>query len=262
MLKQRIASALVLVPLAIAAAWLGHPWLTLFVALAVGLAAWEFGQLGRHLGHQVFPNLSAAIAVAFAVERGFAGGRYLGAVLAIGTIIATIWHVIRAHTGTRTEAWAITVFAGVFVGFLGSHLVALRALPDGLAWLATTVITVWVADTAAYLAGSRWGRRKLAPLISPGKTWEGSCAALFASLPFGAALAWSAGIGPTNGLAIGLIVGLLTPFADLAKSMLKREAGVKDSSNLIPGHGGGLDRVDTLLFAGALVYYYAVLIAL
>lgn len=261
MLKQRVASALILLPLVVALAWLGHPWMTLGVALALAVAAWEFARLGTRLGHRALPALSVAVALALTLERGFTLGRYQEMLLVLVLIAAAVVYVLQPHSRTVTESWAITALAGIYVGLLGSYLVALRALSDGLAWLVLAVVTVWIGDTGAYLVGRATGRHKLAPLISPGKTWEGVAGGLAAALAGGVAIAWLAGLSPAHGLVAGLVAGAICPFGDLAKSLVKREAGVKDSSNLIPGHGGMLDRVDTLLFAAPLMYYYATLVA-
>ena len=262
MLKQRLLSALVLLPVVLASAWLGHPWVTLLVTVALALGAWEFARLGERAGHKINPAVSATLAGLLALERGFFLGRYQAVLLAFGIIAITIWYVLQAERPPRTEPWAIGLLAGIYVGFLGSHLEALRALPNGRAWLALALVTIWVSDTGAYLAGTVWGKHKLASHLSPKKTWEGAVGGLVSAPVSGALIAWLGGISPLHGLAAGLLIGIICPFGDLAKSMLKRQVGVKDSSNLIPGHGGMLDRLDTLLFVAPLVYYYAVLMAL
>ncbi|MGQ9553785.1 MAG: phosphatidate cytidylyltransferase [Anaerolineae bacterium] len=261
-LKQRLLSALVFVPVVVACAWLGHPWITLLAATALTLGAWEFARLGERAGHKVTPALSAALAGLLALERGFFLGRYQAALLALAIIAITIWYVLRAEAPPRSEPWALALLAGIYVGFLGSHLVALRALPNGLAWLALALVTMWISDTGAYFVGSAFGKHKLALHLSPKKTWEGAAGGLITALVSGTLIAWLGGISPVHGFAVGLMIGTICPFGDLAKSILKRQVGVKDSSNLIPGHGGMLDRLDTLLFVAPLVYYYATIVVL
>ena len=261
MLRERIISAAVLLPLVAACAWLGSPWFTALVLLALVLGAREFAALGALAGHQVAPWLSMATAAAFALERGVLGGRLQAAVLAASLLGVTIWYVLHYHSPTRTESWAITLAAGVYVGFLGSHLIALRLLENGLGWLAVAVVTMWVSDTGAYALGRLLGRHKMAPVLSPKKTWEGAAGGLVTAVLCAVAIAVLAGIGAVHGLAAGLLVGLICPFGDLAISMVKRQVGVKDTGKLIPGHGGVLDRLDTLLFVAPLVYYYAALVA-
>ncbi len=262
MLKTRVITAVVILPALAVLAWVGHPWLTLFVAVALGLGAYEFGQLGRAAGHDVLPALPAVFAACLALSAGFGQGRYASAVLSLGSLALVIWYVFHAHSPTRTEAWAMTFLASVYVGFLGSHRVALRALPDGLLWLVLAIVTTWVSDTGAFLIGRQWGRRKLAPHLSPKKTWMGCLGGLVTAVGFAVPLAYWGGAGAGHGLAVGLLIGVVCPFGDLVISMVKRQVGVKDTGALFPGHGGMLDRLDTLLVAAPLIYYYAVLFAL
>ncbi|MHB0877747.1 MAG: phosphatidate cytidylyltransferase [Anaerolineae bacterium] len=260
-MRDRLLSAAVLLPVVGACAWLGSPWFTLFVVLALGLGARELANMGVLAGHQVVPWISLAIAAAFAVERGVSGGSLLGAVLALSLLGTTVWYVIHFRSPTRTESWAITLAGGVYVGFLGSHLIALRLLEGGLAWLTLAVVTMWISDTGAYAVGRLLGRHKMAPVLSPKKTWEGAAGGLVTALIFGVLIAGLVGIAPIHGLAVGGLIGVICPFGDLAISMIKRQVGVKDTGNLIPGHGGVLDRLDTLLFIAPLAYYYATLAA-
>lgn len=261
MLQTRILSALVILPVVLFCAWFGHPWLTVLVAFVLSLGALEFARLGRRAGHSTAPAIAVAIAGLLALERGFCGGRYQPLLLALALLAPATWYVFHARLPTRLEAWGLTFLAALYVGFLGSHFVALRAMDNGFWWLALGVATVWISDTGAYLVGRLWGSRRMAPHISPRKTWEGAVAGLLAALAAGLLLSWPAGVATVHGLAIGAIVGVVSPLGDLAISVIKRQVGVKDSSNLIPGHGGMLDRLDSLLFAAPLVYYYACLVA-
>ena len=259
-LRDRVLSAAVFGPIVVACGYFGHPWFTLLCALALGLGAKEFGELGRRAQQQVSPVLSAAVASALALERGFAGGRYSPFVLATGVLCSAVIYVLVAKPGSRCfEGWAITVTGFVYVGFLGSHLVALRSLPRGIAWLGLAVITIWVSDSSAYFVGRAWGKRRLAPYLSPRKTWEGAVAGALSAVLAAAVIGRIGSLPISASLLSGALMGCLCPFGDLAVSMLKRQVGVKDTSNLIPGHGGVLDRLDTLLFSAPIVYWLAVL---
>jgi phosphatidate cytidylyltransferase len=122
--------------------------------------------------------------------------------------------------------------------------------PRGLAWVLTVILAIWVGDSVALFAGSSFGKRKLAPLISPNKSQEGAIGGLLASMVVGAVSFLGFGLGDWKlGLIAGAVIGLAGQIGDLAESVLKRQAGVKDSGSLIPGHGGVLDRIDALLFA-------------
>ena len=122
--------------------------------------------------------------------------------------------------------------------------------PRGLAWVLTIIVVIWVGDSVALFAGRAFGNRKLAPLISPNKSQEGAFGGLVASMAVGAASFQGFGLGDWKlGLFAGALIGLAGQFGDLAESVLKRQAGVKDSGSVVPGHGGILDRIDALLFA-------------
>ena len=263
-LRQRVISAAIILPVVAACAWFGHPWMTLLVGLVAGLGAYEFAHLGRRLGLDIATAIPVTVAVLLALERGFCGGRYQAGLLALSVLFSTMWYVWRSwrsgHATAPTESWAVSVLIGVYVGFLGGHLAAIRVIAGGLQWLVLGVVGMWLSDTGAYFVGSTLGRHKMAPSLSPKKTWEGAVGGLVTALLFCVVFAWLSGIGAWHGLAVGLMIGLICPFGDLAISMVKRQSKVKDSGNLIPGHGGMLDRLDTLLFVAPLVFYYATII--
>ncbi|HYF62392.1 MAG TPA: phosphatidate cytidylyltransferase, partial [Herpetosiphonaceae bacterium] len=135
-------------------------------------------------------------------------------------------------------------------------LEGLRLAP-GAAWIFATFAVTWASDTGAYFAGRAFGRNKMSPRLSPKKTWEGFAGGTLASIGAGVGIVALLGlpVSPLVGVALGLIGAIGGTLGDLAESMLKRQAGVKDSGNLIPGHGGLLDRVDSLLFTAPLIYY-------
>jgi phosphatidate cytidylyltransferase len=138
-----------------------------------------------------------------------------------------------------------------------AHLIALRQLADGLAWVWLALLSTWGADTLAYFVGRTRGRHKLWPRHSPKKTWEGLFGGIGGGL-LGAAIVTSfSSLTWHTTLIIGTVVPVVALFGDLSISMMKRHVGVKDSSRLFPGHGGFLDRIDSLLFVSIVVYYYA-----
>ena len=154
----------------------------------------------------------------------------------------------------------IAVLGAVYPGILMAMVVRLRQLPDGVAWLLLTLVVTWLNDTGAYFAGRAYGRRKLYPRISPSKTWEGAVGGLAASV-LGAilvkALGWLPQLPWWGSVIVGAGAAVLGPLGDLSESMLKRAYGAKDSSGLLPGHGGVLDRVDALLFTAPFVLFCA-----
>jgi phosphatidate cytidylyltransferase len=157
---------------------------------------------------------------------------------------------------------SLTLFGFLYLPLLLGHLALLRALPEGRQWVFLTLLIVMASDTAAYFIGVSFGRRKLYPAISPNKSIEGSLGGLAGSLG-GAFLgrAWFfPAIGIQDCIFLGLGLGALAQLGDLFESMLKRSFQVKDSGNLIPGHGGILDRLDSLIFAFPAAYYYALIL--
>lgn len=167
---------------------------------------------------------------------GAAGALYLGLPL-YGAV------ALRSHAGSVDAAWFSRLADLAAFGW--------PAAPRGLAWILIVIVATWIGDTSAYLVGRAWGRRPLLPRVSPRKTVEGSLAGLAGSSLIGAlgVVVFGLGLPVGIGLLVGLTVGAVGQVGDLAESLLKRQANVKDSGDLIPGHGGVLDRIDALLFA-------------
>jgi phosphatidate cytidylyltransferase len=161
--------------------------------------------------------------------------------------------------------WVWTVVGILYIGWLLSYLVALRGLDSGRNWVFLVLFVTWVSDTTAFLVGRRLGRHKLAPAISPGKTWEGTiggiCAGIAVSTLFFTPTSFQLPLSPGQTILLGALTSILGQLGDLFESLFKRNLGVKDSGKLMPGHGGILDRIDSLILAGIVVYYYAIWVA-
>jgi phosphatidate cytidylyltransferase len=152
--------------------------------------------------------------------------------------------------------------SGIFyIGWLGAYLISLRELPDGLWWILLVLPSVWLADSGAYFVGRAMGKRKFSPRLSPKKTWEGYIGGVIIGalgsilLAFIITMIKPGVMTPLQGGMMGLILALVTPLGDLGESMVKRQFGIKDSSNIIPGHGGVFDRIDSWLWAGVIGFY-------
>ncbi|HEV2122783.1 MAG TPA: phosphatidate cytidylyltransferase, partial [Chloroflexota bacterium] len=206
--------------------------------------------------------------------------RFSVAAAVIVPLVVLLFH--RGDMRGRLVGWALTLSGTLYVAWLISHFQTLRLIGDldteaGRGWVFFTLVATWSFDSGAYLVGSRIGRHRFMTWISPKKTWEGAAggfllcfvttliarSTFIASIPALQLLGWAPLPIPlwhTPFLALG--VAAAAQFGDLAESMIKREAGAKDASELIPGHGGMLDRVDSLLFTVVLVYYYAVILTL
>jgi phosphatidate cytidylyltransferase len=258
-LVGRLATAFVIGVVMLGAIIWGRP-LGLGAVLAVvsAFAASEFYTITRRerrLPNEVIGVIAAASMPLAAALWGRLG---LTATVAALMVASLLWHV--AFRQVRTSDTAVTVFGAVYVGFLLAHLVLVRQLDSGTELALAVIVSVWANDVFAYLVGSTVGRHKLAPTISPKKSWEGFAAGtvftmavwvgvyFIADLPL--SLGWLAFTGV--GVSLAAIVG------DLAESRLKREAGVKDSGTLLPGHGGFLDRFDSLILVSVVAYYLLV----
>lgn len=180
------------------------------------------------------------------------------AFLLIGGAAYAIWSMERGQSQPMYEL-ALAVFGGMYIGWLGSYLLSVRKLEEGAYLTLFLYGCVAFSDSAAYFIGRAWGKHKLSPRVSPKKTWEGYIASAIGGALFGAlagGLPNSAVLDFGHGALIGLLIGLLGTVGDLAMSLIKRQVGAKDSSHLIPGHGGILDRIDSVLVAAVIGFYY------
>lgn len=272
MLRERARSAAILAPPILLALLLGGPWISLVVAVAVGLGAIEAFRLLTAAGHASFPALGVVLAVVIALGdsvRQLPGGS--GLLLAgVGLVLVAAVAITRPDPREGLATLMTTSFGAVWVGLLGfvPRLAALDApVVDGSilgwlggerAWVLILLLTVWTYDTAAYGVGRRFGQRHFIPHISPGKTVEGTVGGLVGAVLVCALLVAAVGRPPVAGLVLGLVIALAAQVGDLAESMLKRAAGAKESGRLIPGHGGLLDRIDSFLFAAPVAYLFVV----
>jgi phosphatidate cytidylyltransferase len=251
-------------PIVAVAVWAGG-WVFFALVLSVtALAGYEFTGMMHAGGHKTSLLFVLAIIALVFADAAFPGYDIARHGLVWILILSVSWQIVRYRSGgAPTVDWALTISGGLYVGWLLSHFVALRALPYGLAWTALALLATWASDSGAYFLGRAIGRHKLCPTLSPGKTWEGIAGGLIGGLLAGGivgalAMHWVGAIGVLQGLAVGGIAAVMAPFGDLAISMMKREAGVKDSGALIPGHGGMLDRTDSLMSVAVATYYFAV----
>lgn len=262
MLSTRILSAAILIPLVVVALLLGGPWFVGLVALAASLATIEFYQLSSRLGARPYFLVGTALAAVLVLASAFPAYRMAPSLFVLVLAALMLVSVLRQNYDGFLADWSATLVGGAYVGGMLSHFVLLRNLGGGLTWVGLALVGTWVCDTAAYLVGSRWGRRPFFPRISPHKTVEGAVAGLVAGTAATIAIAIPLlGLSWPLAAGLGLLISLAATFGDLAESVVKRQAGAKDSGNLIPGHGGALDRIDSLLFVGVAVYYFAIWIA-
>jgi phosphatidate cytidylyltransferase len=259
-------------------------WSVWSVAAAVGVAAviglFELYGAFRAGGYQ--PRLSVGVAIALGAILAFLLQPFVAfdltmLAVTLAIVVSMVVEVIDYRTEGALPSWGLTVAGALYLGWLFGHFVLLRELATplrpslftrfqiapGTAWIFMLFAVTWIQDTAAYFVGRWIGRHKMAPLLSPKKTWEGAVGGLVGSVV--AALLCVPLFGLPLSLAqaalIGLVGGVVGPLGDLAESLIKRQVGLKDAGNLIPGHGGILDRADSLLFNGAVLYYLILLMA-
>ena len=256
MLFQRLISAAVGIPLVVLAIWLGDEVFAAIIALAVFIASIEISA-ARGVARTPGGVLTAALTAALPLAALGGTDDLLGAATA-SILVLSILLTFTLDPKTSIEGWLWSVTLALFFGLLAAHFVLLRESANGRDLVIFAVLTVWIADTGAYFVGRVIGRHKLAPAISPGKTIEGAIGSVAAGLAavFGLNLALGLDLAIEHRIGLGLILPVLTIFGDLAESAIKRSIGVKDSSVLVPGHGGIADRLDSLLFTVPAVYWY------
>jgi phosphatidate cytidylyltransferase len=255
-LLTRTISAVVLLPLVLSAIYKGGDLFLVLVGLVLGLAVFEFVQLMAHGDFRPALLFSWGFMCTGLLIARDPSGAWLRPAIAGLLGGALVWQLFQAQSVAPTADWALTAVGGLYIGWMGGHLVALREVSDGIRWLLLSLVITWSADTGAYLVGSTWGQRKLAPRLSPGKTIEGTLGGWGTGIVVGGLLAGLLDLGILHGLVMGVLIGIASPLGDLGISMMKRQVGVKDSGRLIPGHGGMLDRIDSILFTVVIGFYY------
>jgi len=257
MLLTRALSALVLAPIVIAATMLGGWALVVFLGVALGVASREYvGLLERGGAH---PSWGVAVVwiVMLLLDPMLPEAHLASLAISVILIGSLTWQMTR-RSATAAADWALANAGGLYLGWAGQHFIRIRFLDATGAWLILTLAAVWLADTGAYLVGTRWGRHKMTPTLSPKKSWEGLIGGMLTAIALSALLASALNLPPIHGAALGLIGALAGTLGDLSISMMKRQVGAKDSGHLIPGHGGALDRLDSLLFVAIVGYLYLI----
>ncbi len=262
---QRLLTAAVGGPLLLAATFLlPWPWYFALILGAVVVAALEFTRLLRPLAPgaplAVLPALvvAAAVALALALAAAPAAPEAAEVWTIAGGLAFTLGVSAAVLFGRTPAAEALAAVGGLCFGtlYLALPAVAFARLHQIDRWLPVLAFgVVWIGDSAAFYVGSRWGRHKLAPVVSPNKSWEGAAASLVAAVASAALWSWivRGGVAPAV-VALGALANLAGQVGDLVESLFKRGSGIKDSGHLLPGHGGMLDRIDGLLFAAPVLW--------
>ena len=263
MLKKRVITGLWGIPLLIAAVWFSRPeypfpWFTVLVAIWGALAVFEFYKLVAGAKAQPLTYFGLAWTLLFIISPHFQYDFTVPLLLTLAVILPLSWLLGRPKKEGAFVGWAWTLAGILYIGWLLSYLVALRGLDGGRNWVFFALFTTFASDTAAFFVGRALGRHKLAPRVSPGKTWEGTIAGVFGAIIASLLFTLLIPISYWQIVVLGILVSIFGQLSDLVESLFKRNMGVKDSSRLIPGHGGFLDRIDSVVFAGVVVYYYVI----
>ena len=257
MLPLRLLSAAVGVPLLVVAVWLGSYWLLALIVVIAILGTWEFHKLARSI--TITPPLPFSLALALGLTlTSHWGSAYLLIALGSAILASLAWQIAQEVRGKGVKAKLVGLAGPFYIGVpLGLGLL-LRDGPDGRDWMLVALLATFSVDTGAYAVGRLIGKHKLAPRISPGKTWEGVVGGLMGGVgaTFELTLILDLPMDTWKALPLGLLIAVAGMSGDLAESWLKRTAGAKESGTLVPGHGGVLDRTDSIITTLVITYFW------
>jgi len=266
MLRQRVLSSIVFIPILIAAIWFGSPWFTILVGIAALLGLIEFFRIADQLRLQSLTVVSFFWTIFFIIGAQFSTYledqdlSILPLALALSAIFVSIFIMIISRSLQRYNLilWSWSLIGIFYMGFLLGHWIQLMN-EFGRDWVLLALFSTFAVDTTAYFVGRAWGKRKMAPSISPGKTWEGAIGGFIGGIAASLLLSLLPEIDITywKVVVLGGLISIFAQLGDLTESKLKRTAGVKEAGSIIPGHGGILDRLDSIVFVGVVVYYWA-----
>jgi phosphatidate cytidylyltransferase len=266
MLKHRVITATVGVPLFILAIWFGDPgpWFSILIAGATLAGTYEFYHMANFNRREPLLYLGVLYSLALVLSPHYRNPDVLPILITTTILVSLIYLLCCPAREKVLHKWAWTIAGALYVGWMLSYWLSLRGFEDGRSWVYLAILTTFANDTGAYFIGRATGKHKLAPTISEGKTREGAIGGLICAVLGALIIATVINlISPFDFkywqiILIGFIIGLFAQLGDLVESLLKRNMGVKESGTLLPGHGGILDRFDSLIFVGAVVYYYVI----
>ncbi len=273
MLRLRFLSAFVGVPILLALAVVGGWPYVLVVAGAAVVGMFEITAMLTGAGFRPVVPVGIALAVTIVLDALASDVRVMPAILVLAVVGGLFWMMRRPDTSGALVDWALTVAPAIYVGGTLHYFIPLRSTPDGngLFWVLAVLVCTWTNDITAFFVGRRWGKARLAPRISPGKSVEGAIGGILGAVivavllgPLLTAIYSTLGLStaevPTGVRLAGLgaAIGVCGVIGDLMESFVKRQLGAKDSGDLIPGHGGILDRIDSILLAVVGAYFYVV----
>ncbi|ROP66514.1 MULTISPECIES: phosphatidate cytidylyltransferase [unclassified Curtobacterium] len=261
-LPAAIAIALAFAVVMLGSLLIWEPAFMVVAAFLIGFGVWELASAMRFAGRDVprIPSVATAIAM---VPAAFLGGQVEALFTILGGIVLiTVWRLVevlfarqKPSAGNVFRDLTNGLFVQAYVTLLGACVVLLSALQDGALWVVGFILVVVAVDTGAYATGLNFGKHPMAPRISPKKTWEGFAGSVAASIIVGILVAWlMLGLPWWTGVVLGVLISGSATLGDLTESMIKRDLGIKDISSFLPGHGGLLDRIDSILPSAAVAY--------
>jgi len=265
---RRTLTALALTAIGLPAIIYGGAFYFLVMTVFLVGAAWEYVRLYRAVRYEPHEIVTVGGVLVIATARFFFASVAIPLFVVLILLAMTV-HLFAFERGRDQAAldFGVTVAGIVYLGWLGSSLLDLRSLPHGGWWFMIVLPIVWAGDTGAYSIGAVYGKHKMAPRLSPKKSWEGYFAGLFTSMLIGVFFTYAFSslgpqplgglINPMQGALLGVVIGALAPLGDLGESMFKRQGGMKDSSNIFPGHGGFFDRLDSWIW-GAVIGFFLI----
>lgn len=262
----RIITGLVALPIIVFCVYYGGlPFLALILALAM-IGVNEFYNMMMKKGF--FPayyvgnliTFSFIVFAYYALKRNWEPAQ--SAILTLAAAVTMISGIFLKREKDTIVDVAVTILGMIYIGWFFSYMFFIRALTEHGGYLFFLIFTVWAMDVAAYFAGRFFGRTPLFPSISPHKTWEGAITGFIVCLLAAWIFSSTAQLEIWHALILGSLIGIFGQISDLIESLMKRDAGVKDSSNILPGHGGVLDRIDSFILTAPLMYYYLVIFVL
>ncbi len=263
---RRIITALITAPVIIACVYFGG---LAFLALVLLLALFSINEFYSMMKSKDFHpaywigNLFTIIFIIFAyyaLKKHWEPAH--SAMLTGAALVTMVSTLFLKRPKDAIVDIAVTLLGMIYIGWFFSYFLFIRALTERGAYLIFLMFTIWALDIVAFAVGSRFGKRKLFPSVSPKKSVEGAVAGFVVCLIAAGIFGYYAGFEMTHSLILGAIIGIVAQLSDLIESLIKRDAGVKDSSSLLPGHGGVLDRVDSFILTTPIYYYYLVWVIL
>lgn len=241
--------------------WFGEPVFTILTSLVAAVAAFEYYRIVKNEHIQPLTYFGIVFSVLLVVNAHSPFNFTLPLILVLATLVPLIWMIFRHNKDNSFINWGWTVTGILYTGWLLSFYVSIRALDQGVGWVFLVLSCTAFCDVFAYAVGSAMGKHALAASVSPGKTWEGSIGGLAASIIFAviACVCFQLPLSYWQMIVAGIIIGIISQLGDLVESLLKRNMKAKDAGNLLPGHGGILDRIDSHLLVAPVAYYLIIL---